>query len=111
MTTRSAPYRRIRSCFSSVATAGTKDPGRLSQFPRRESHGCAMIAARSRDHACLGNVARQQVGEGAACFERTCMLQQFQLEDDADTVEAEVGAIDFDDRCPADVGANEFVRP
>ena len=70
-----------------------------------------MIAARSRDHACLGNVARQQVGEGAACFERTCMLQQFQLEDDADTVEAEVGAIDFDDRCPADVGANEFVRP
>lgn len=37
------------------------------------------------------------------------MLQQFELENDADAVQAEIGAVDLDDRSPADVGADSFV--
>ena len=66
-----------------------------------------MIATRSRYHACTGNVSRQQVGDGAACFERTGMLQQFQLEDDAHTAAHDIGAIDARALCPPDVGPAE----
>ena len=71
----------------------------------------AVIATRGRNNPCTGNLAGQQVGEGAACFERTGMLQQLQLEDDADTVESEIGAVDVNDWCPADVWADQCISP
>ena len=39
------------------------------------------------------------------------MLQQFELQHEPDAFEAEIGAVDLDDRCPADVGADPFVGP
>jgi hypothetical protein len=65
---------------------------------RREGHRGAVIAARSRRHAGRRDVAQQQVGEGAARFERAGMLQLLQLEDEAGARDAEVGAVDRDDR-------------
>jgi ArsR family transcriptional regulator len=38
------------------------------------------------------------------------MLEQFELEDQARRIQAEVGARDFKDRCTADIGTDELVR-
>ena len=37
------------------------------------------------------------------------MLQRFQLENGVDGVQAEVGAVGFDERCAPDVGADEAI--
>src|ERR1051326_8851964 len=62
-----------------------------------------MITARSGDHACLWNFARQHVGKRAACLERSSMLKQFEFENDRDRVETNICAIDFENRCATDV--------
>ena len=68
-----------------------------------------MIAARGRDHARSGDIAHQQVGEGAPGLEGSGVLQRLQLEDQADAVEAEIGAFDFKQRSAPDMRTDEGV--
>ena len=68
-----------------------------------------MIAAGGRDHARRGNLARQQVGKSSANFEGTGMLQQFQLVNQVNTVESEIGPVNFNHRSSPNVGADYFV--
>ena len=61
-------------------------------FMRRIGDGRAVIAARRRDHALLGALAHQQVGERAARLERPRMLENFELEGDRRAGEAKIVA-------------------
>jgi hypothetical protein len=67
-----------------------------------------VIAARCGDYAGFWNFASQKIGEGAAGFERAGMLQKFQFEDEADRIQAEVGASDFENGRAADVGPDDL---
>src|SRR5262249_22648750 len=60
--------------------------------------GGAMVTARRGNHAGFGDVARQQIREGAAHLERAGALQQFELERDAGFPRADVAAVDLHDR-------------
>ena len=73
---------------------------------RRIGHRGAVIPAGSRDHARRRHLAHQQVGECAARFERSGMLQKFELEDQG-AAEAEIRAVDLENRRAADVGPDQ----
>ena len=68
-----------------------------------------MIAARGRDHARSRDIPHQQVGKRAPGFERTGMLHQLELEDDADAVQPKIRAFDFNYRGPSYMGMDRFV--
>ena len=49
-----------------------------------------MIAARGGDDSRLRNLLHEQIGKCAARFERACVLEQLQLQNDADRAEAKI---------------------
>ena len=67
-----------------------------------------MIATGSRDYAGVWDFAREEIGKGAARLERAGVLQEFQFKDEADRIQAEVGARDFEDWRAAHVGADDL---
>ena len=66
-----------------------------------------MIATGRRHHAGLRHVAGQQIGESAARLERAGMLKQLQLERQPMAGEAELRAIDLNDRRSPDEGPDQ----
>src|SRR6267378_3255819 len=70
--------------------------------------GYAVISARCSDYPGFRNVASEQIGEGAAGLERAGVLQEFQFKDEADRIQAEIGAGDFEYGCAADVESDDF---
>ena len=64
-----------------------------------------MVAARRGDHAHGGDHAGQEMVERAARLERARVLEEFQLEDEANRGQAEVRAVDFEHRRTANVGS------
>jgi hypothetical protein len=66
-----------------------------------------VISAGCGNDACRGNLAGQQIREGAPRLERSGMLEQLQLEDKADGIEAEVRTVHRNHRRTADVRADE----
>ena len=71
----------------------------------------AVIAAGCGDNTCLGDVARQEIGESPARLERASVLEQLQLENQWRASESEIGGIDLDERCAPDVRADDGVGP
>ena len=69
-----------------------------------------MIASRGCDHPRGRNIAHQKVGKGTAGLERSGMLQQFQLVNQANRAEAEIGTFDFHNRRLSDMRSNQFIR-
>jgi len=63
-----------------------------------------VVAARRRDHAGCGHLARQEICEGAARLERTGVLEQLQFQGETRSLEAEIRAVDFDERGAANMG-------
>src|SRR6266567_2376262 len=64
---------------------------------------CAVIAARGRRHTGGRYFARQKICESTACFERTRLLKQFELDSQIVKIEAKIVAIEIDNRRPADI--------
>jgi hypothetical protein len=88
-----------------------EDPRGDLQRHRRVRDGGAVIAARGRDDAGLRDRSRQEIRECAARLEGAGALRQFQLQRDAVSWHAEIGAVDVDDGRAADVGRDDGVRP
>ena len=84
--------------------------GRLAELHRRIGDRRAMVAARRRDHSGLRYLAGQQIREGAARLERPRVLQELELERQRMAGQAELGAVDLDDRRAPDVGPNESLH-
>src|SRR6185312_1853263 len=68
-----------------------------------------MVAAGSGDYTRRGYLPGEEIGECAARFERTCVLQRFQLETQTADVEIEISAIDVDDRRSANVRGEKAI--
>ena len=84
-------------------TTGTKIFAGNAEFHCGERHRGAVISSRRGNHAGFRNFAQQQIRERAARFERTRVLQQFQLECEAYAGKSEVRTVRFDHRRAADV--------
>src|SRR5215471_12142589 len=68
-----------------------------------------MIATGRRHDARRRNLASQQIGKGATRFERAGVLQQFELETQALDIKIEICTIDFDHRCPTNIGSDQAI--
>jgi hypothetical protein len=66
-----------------------------------------VIAAGGRDDTGRGDIAHEQVGEGAARLERAGVLDELELAAQAQSAQSEIGAVDLDDRRPANVRPDE----
>jgi hypothetical protein len=79
-----------------------------AQFHRSECNGCAVIAAGGSDDAGLRDLSQKQVRERTPRLEGTRMLKQFEFENQRDGIEAEIDAVRFDHRRPANVRPDSF---
>ncbi len=94
--------------FFRGSDVGDKDFRGHAEFAGGIGDGDSVVATGRRDYAGFGDFASEQIGEGAAGFERASVLQQFQFKDEADRIQAEVGAGDFEDGRAAHVGPDDF---
>jgi hypothetical protein len=69
-----------------------------------------MISARGGHNSSTRNFAREQIGERSARFERSGMLEQFQLKCDfPEGCETEIRGVNFNYGSAANVRLDEFV--
>jgi hypothetical protein len=66
-------------------------------------HGHAVVAAGGRDHARGGDVAQEQVREGAPRLEGPRVLQELELQEEGDPVPAQVRPLHLHHRGEAEV--------
>jgi hypothetical protein len=69
-----------------------------------------VVSARRRDHPYCGNLPAEQAIERAARLERARVLQELQLEDEANAGQPEVRAVDGDHGCAANMGGESCGR-
>lgn len=100
----------MRAIFFRRRHARHKNPGRHAQLHGGERHGHTVVSARCGNDACRRDFAREQVGEGASRLERTRVLQQFQLEEQAAGFEAEIAAAGFQHGSPAHMRTDDFLH-
>lgn len=82
----------------------------LAKFLGGEGNGGAVVAAGSGDDSGGRDFAGKEIGESAAGFKRTGVLKEFELEDEVDAGQPEVGAGGFNDGGAPDVGADFLVN-
>ncbi len=70
----------MRRILAGEEMLGRKILAGTPSFIARIGDGHAVVAARRRDDAGLRNLAREQIGEGAARLERAGMLLELQLQ-------------------------------
>jgi hypothetical protein len=70
--------------------------------------GHTVVAAGRCDNARFRDFAGEQIGKRASSLERAGVLQKFQFEDQADRIQAEVGARSFEDGRAAQVRPDDF---
>jgi hypothetical protein len=87
---------------------GHEDPGWHAEFHGRVGDSGAVVSTGGGNDASGGNLPGKQVGERATRFEGAGVLEQFELEGDGKGAEAELGALRFENRCAADVRADEL---
>ncbi len=83
------------------------DPRLDLQFAGGVRDRRAMVATGSGDNPRLGHPPQQEIGEGAARFERARLLQKLQLEDQGDVGEAKVAALHLDGRRASDMWTDD----
>ena len=86
--------------------ARNKDLGGDAELQSGVGDRRPVIAAGGGGDAGFGDVAHQQIGEGAAGLKRAGVLHQLQLAAKADGIQTEIAAIDLDHRRAADMGSD-----
>ncbi len=93
--------------FFRGSDVGYKNLGGHAQLAGGIGNRDSVVPAGCSDDACFGGFASEQIGKGAAGFERAGVLQKFQFEDEADRIQAEVSAGHHQDGRAAHVGPDD----